>query len=115
MFHSKVIFCKPRLGCLISLHPLLKPKHSLRELLVHLFCRVRIVWIRMMAVIKLHDMEAAAVHIEMDIPLLKIRCDSLPDGDLRVELLYSAPCRIPDALAVNTGRNKEDLQRSQAR
>ena len=93
-----------------SLHSLLKPEHSLRKLLVHLLCRIGIIGIRMMAVIELHDMKAAAVHIEMDIPLLKIRRDGLPDGDLRVELLYSAPCRIPDALAVNTGRDKEDLQ-----
>ena len=78
MFHSKVLFCKPRFVFLISLHPLLKPKHSLRELLIHLRCHIGIVRVRMAAVKELHDMEAAAIDVEVDVPLLEIRRDGLP-------------------------------------
>ena len=52
-------------------HPFFKSEHSLRKLLIHLLGRIWIVRIRMMAVEKLHDVEAAAVHIEVDIPLFK--------------------------------------------
>ena len=45
---------------------------------IHLFNHVRIIGIGMMAVEELHDMEAAPVHIEVDVPLLEIRRDGLP-------------------------------------
>lgn len=64
----------------------------------------------MVAVVKLHNMETAAVHIEVNVPLLKIRRDGLPDLHLRMQLFHLAPCRIPDSLAMNIRRNEENLQ-----
>ena len=90
--------------------PLLKPEHSIRELLIHFLPCIRIVWIRMVAVVELHDMKPAAVDIEMDIPLLKVRGDGFPDSHFRVQTLYSTPCSIADTLAVCFGRHKKQVE-----
>ena len=55
-------------------------------------------------------MKAAAVDIEMDIPLFKIRSDRLPHLHLWMQLFNLAPCSIADTLAVNIGRNKENFK-----
>ncbi len=52
----------------------------------------------MMIVEELHDMESAAVHIEVDIPFLKIRRNSFPDSYFRVQLFHCAPRGIADVL-----------------
>ena len=75
-----------------------------------MFSRVLIVRIRTEAVIRLRDMETAAVHIEMNILPFKIRRNSFPHRHLRMQLFNSAPGGITDTSAVNEGRNKEDLQ-----
>ena len=75
-----------------------------------MFSRARIVRIRTEAVIRLRDMETAAVHIEMNILPFKIRRNSFPHRHLRMQLFNSAPGGITDTSAVNAGRNKEDLQ-----
>ncbi len=71
---------------------------------------LRIIRIRMMAVIELHDVESTAVHIEVDVSLFKIRRDSFPDGNLGMKLFYCAPCRITDTLAVHFGRNEQQVE-----
>ena len=68
---------------LLSVHPLFKPEHPVRELIVHRSSHIRVVRVWMVAVEELHDVKAAAVHIEMDVPLLKVRRDGLPDLDFR--------------------------------
>ena len=99
-----------RLRQSLNIHPLLKPEHTLRELLVNMLRQFRIIRVWVVAVIEFHNMKAAAVHIEMYIPLFKIGRDRLPDLHLRVQLFHLAPCGITDTLAVHTGRNKKYLQ-----
>ena len=60
------------MSCVCYVYPLLKPKHTVRELFIRLLRHIRIIWISVMAVEKFHDVKAAAIHIEVDIPLLKI-------------------------------------------
>ena len=64
----------------------------------------------MVAVEKLHDVKAAAVHIEMNVPLLKIRRDSFPDGNLRMELFHRAPRGITDAESVHSTLTQKRLR-----
>ena len=45
-------------------------------------------------------MKTAFIHIEMDVPLLEIRRNGLPDLHHWMQLFHSTPCRITDALAV---------------
>ena len=81
-------------------HPLFKPKHPVRELFVHRSSHIRVVRVWMVAVEELHEVKAAAVHIEMDVPLLEIRRDGLPHLDLRVQLFHRTPCGIADAFGL---------------
>ena len=92
------------------IHPLLKPEHTLRELLVYMLRQFRIIRVWVVAVIEFHNMKAAAVHIKMNIPLFKIRSDRLPDLHLQMQLFHLAPSRIADTLAVHMGRNKKNLK-----
>lgn len=64
----------------------------------------------MMAVVKLNDMKSAAIHIEVDIPLLKIRRDGFPDSHLRMALLYCAPGSITDSLAMSLRTHKQQVK-----
>lgn len=92
-------------------HSLLESEHTVvRELLIRLLPCIRIIWIGMVAVVELHDMKAAAIHVEVNVPLLEVRSDSLPDLYLRVQPLYSAPCGIADSLAVYLGRYKQQVE-----
>ena len=94
---------------IIIFYPLFKPEHSLRELLVYMLCHIGIVRVGVVRIIELHNMKPAAIHIEMNIALFKIRRDRFPDLDLRMHLLYLAPRRIADTPAVNMRRNKQRL------
>ena len=71
---------------------------------------MRVMWIQMFFVEKFDDMEPAAVHIEMDIPLFKIRRICLPYCHLRIVRLHGAPCRIPNPLAMDIWSNKEEFK-----
>ena len=71
---------------------------------------MRVMWIQVFFVEKFDDMEPAAVHIEMDIPLFKIRRICLPYCHLRTVRLHGAPCRIPNPLAMAIWGNKEELK-----
>ena len=64
----------------------------------------------MAAVIKLHDMESAAVHVKMDIPLFKVRGESLPDLNIGISFLDSLPCGKTYTLAVFLGRNEKQVE-----
>ena len=92
------------------LFPFLKPKHPVRELLINLIGHLRIVRIGMMAVVKIHDVEAAPIHIEMDVPFLKIRRDGFPNLYLRVQPFDCTPGRISDAFAMFLRLNEKNLK-----
>ena len=49
---------------------------------------------------KLDDVEAASVHIEVDVTLLEVRRDGLPDTDFGMHSLHSLPSHLSDALAM---------------
>lgn len=57
-----------------------------------------------------HDVEAAPVDIEVDVSLLEIGCMGFPDRHFRVQLFDKTPGGITDALAVNLGVDKQQLQ-----
>ena len=63
-----------------------------------------------MAVEELHDMEPAAVEVEMDVPLLKVRRDGLPDLDFGMQLFHRALCGIAHAPAVDMRRNEQKIE-----
>ena len=65
-----------------------------------------------MLVPKLHDMESAAVDIEMYVALLEIRGDGLPNLDFRMHPLDRLPCSLADALAMGVGIHKKQFQLS---
>ena len=67
-----------------TFHPLLKPKHTIRKLLIYLLCRILIIRIRMMTIEELHNMKATPIDVEMNIPFLEIRSDSFPNRHLRI-------------------------------
>ena len=64
----------------------------------------------MVTVEKLHDVEAAAVDIEVDIPLFKIRRNGFPDRYFRVQPFHRAPGSVADALAVRLRRNEQQIE-----
>ena len=67
-------------------------------------------WTINMFVSKLHDVEAAAVNVEMDVPLLEMRCDGFPDLDFRVHGLHNLPRRMTDVFAVGFGQDTQQFQ-----
>jgi hypothetical protein len=56
---------------------------------------------------KLNDLKSTAVNVEVDVALLKIGSDGLPNPDLRMQGLHYLPRRLPDALAVLLREDKE--------
>ena len=56
------------------------------------------------------DVETAAVDVEVDVALLEVGGRRLPNGHLGVQLLDEAPGGIADALAVDSGVDKQQLQ-----
>ena len=78
---------------------LFKSKHAVK-IIILFRRRIRILGIGMHFVKELYYVEAASVHIEMNIPLLKIRRHCLPDFNLRMPLLNFAPCGVADSFAV---------------
>ena len=57
----------------------------------------------------LHDVETAAVDVEVDVALLEIGGRSLPHRHLGVQLLDEAPGGIANALAVYFGVDKQQF------
>ena len=66
----------------------------------------------MIPVPELHDMESAAVDIEMDVALLEVGSDGFPDADLGMQCLDGTPRCLSDATAMDFGRNEEQLELS---
>ena len=60
-----------------------------------------------MAVIKLHDVKAAAVYIEVNVSFFKIRCDGFPKRYLGIKLFNFAPGSVADSFTV--GLWEEDV------
>lgn len=54
----------------------------------------------MVTVEKLHDVEAASVHVEVDVSFLEVRRYRLPDLHLQVQPLDLASCSVTDAPAM---------------
>ena len=54
----------------------------------------------MVRIVKFHDMEAALVHIKVDVALFKIRGVCLPDFRLRIFFLDQPPDFLTDSAAV---------------
>ena len=65
-----------------GLHPFFKQKHSLGRIFFHIIIRHMMVWEPFIK--KGNDMEAASVHIEMDVSLFKIWGTSDPYFGLRI-------------------------------
>ena len=64
----------------------------------------------MVTIVEFHDMESATIHVEVDVPLLKIWRDGFPDSHLRVHLFDSPPCGVADTLAVNFWRYEQEIK-----
>ena len=82
-------------------HLLFKPEHSCWELRIVALKLIRREIARMMLVEILHNMESAAVDVEMDIPCFKVGRERFPDRYLRMQCLYRAPCGIAYSFAVD--------------
>ena len=59
---------------------------------------------------KLIDLEAALVHIEMDVALLKIRRAGLPNLGFGMQRLNRLPRAVADAFGVLLGSNEQNLK-----
>lgn len=94
----------------VSVHLLFKSEHAVRKLFFRPLFHIRIIRVRMMTVEKFHNMEPAPIHIKVNVPLLKIRRDGLPDFNLRMQFLDLLPGGISDSAAVNRWRYEQDLQ-----
>lgn len=64
----------------------------------------------MVTVVKLYNMKATTIDIEMDISCFKIWRYGFPDFNFRMEFLDCAPCCIPDAFAMHFGRYKQQVE-----
>ena len=60
-----------------------------------------------MAVIKLYDMKAAAVYVEVYVAFFQIRCNGFPKRYLGIKLFYFASGSVADSFTV--GLWEEDV------
>ena len=86
---------------LTACHPLFKPKHTIRELIIHFMIRIGLIGIRMMAVEELHNMKTTPINVKMNIPFLEIGRDGFPDCHLGMQPLHCTPRGITNSFAVN--------------
>ena len=63
----------------------------------------------MMAVIKLHDVETAAVYVEVYVAFFKIRCNGFPKRNLGIKFFNFAPGSVADSFTVGFWRYKEQV------
>lgn len=89
-------------GSFFLIHSFFKPEHPVVFFVFKpvFFACLRIVRVGMVTVEELHDMESAAVDVEMDIPFFKIGSDGFPYLHLRVELLDRAPRGVSPCLSL---------------
>lgn len=71
---------------------------------------VWVVGVRVVAVEELDDVEAAPVHVEVDIALLEVRGHEAPDLHLRVCLFDLASGGVADAPAVRVRAGEQKLE-----
>ena len=64
----------------------------------------------MVTVVELHDVKAALVYIEVDVPLFKVRDACFPNLCFRVQRLHGLPRGQADILAVVLRKNEEQRQ-----
>ena len=83
--------------------PLLKPEHTISELLTCFMIGIRIVRIGMVAVIELYNVETTSIDVEMNIPFLKVWRDSFPHRHFWMQLFHSTPRGVADAPTVRFG------------
>ena len=77
-----------------------------------LFYRRRLLtnWFRMIAIKELYNVTAASVHIEVDIPLFKIRRNGFPDFHFRVKLFHLTPRSITDSFTMHFRTHEQKFQ-----
>lgn len=61
-------------------------------------------------VVKLDDLEAAFVHIEVNVALLKVRCMGFPHFCFWIAFFDGKPSFKANALTMESWRDKEELQ-----
>ena len=87
------------------------PEHEhlviLAPVLFHLFRNGGAV---LMLVPERDDMEAAAVHVEVDVALLEIRGDGFPDADLRMQRFNGLPSGLADAFAMALRKDEQQFK-----
>ena len=91
---------------IIIFYPLLKPEHTVGELLIYMLRYIRFVRVGVLGIIKLNDLKSAAVDVKMNVPLFKIRSHRFSHSDLRIQPFNLAPSSIADSLAVNFRRDE---------
>ena len=64
----------------------------------------------MVLIPELDDMEAAAVHVEVDVALLEVRGNGLPDADFRMPRFHGLPSSLADAFAVAFRKDKQQFK-----
>ena len=97
--------------CVLLFHHLDKSEHFVRTFVGIVFVIVGhlVVGLKILAP-KLIDLEAALVHVEMNISLLEIGGAGLPNLGFGVESLNRLPSTVADAFGVFLGSNEQDLK-----
>lgn len=67
--------------------------------------------IGMVGIIELDDFEAASVYVEVDVPLLKVWRDGVPDARLRISSFNGGPGIPTDAGPVLTRLDEKQIER----
>ena len=64
----------------------------------------------LMLVPELDNMEAAAVHVEVDVTFLEVWGDCFPDADLRMHRFHGLPSGLADTFAVAFRKDKQQFK-----
>ena len=91
---------------LLSLHPLFKPQEAIPtgDILGIILSRLRVIFAE-----EFHNVKTAFVHIEMNVPLLKVRCVGFPYFRFRMQFFDGLPCGEANAFAVTIYIDEEQL------
>ena len=91
-----------------SLHPFYKSEHLVGTLAVSLLLGT--IWVNIILAKELNDGKTALIHVEVNVPFLKIRRAGLPDLRLGMQSLDLQPGAVADALTMLLRRNEKQLQ-----
>ncbi len=72
--------------------------------------KIRMMQFRVFLIVILDNMEAAFVHIEVEVAFLEIRGSSFPDNSFRVQLLYCSPDCLPYAPTLYAVLHVQEIQ-----